>query len=87
VQSTNDGVTVTECRRTSLHANAAAVGIGGADGGLSEDHQGLRARRVLGWLRRCKLAHAFLWEYSYEKYSYEHSDLSLAGYMENVWCH
>jgi hypothetical protein len=78
----NDGVTLTECRRTGLHANAAAVGIAGADGGLCEDQQGLRAWRVLGWLRRCKLARAFLREYSYEENSYEYSDLYLAGYLK-----
>ena len=27
----------------------------------------LRARTVLGWPKRCKLAHAFLWKYSYKK--------------------
>jgi hypothetical protein len=26
-----------------------------------------RERMVLGWPKRCKLAHAFLWEYSYKK--------------------
>jgi hypothetical protein len=25
------------------------------------------ARKVLGWPKRCKLAHAFLWEYSYKR--------------------
>jgi hypothetical protein len=25
------------------------------------------ARKVLGWPRKCKLAHAFLWEYSYKR--------------------
>jgi hypothetical protein len=27
----------------------------------------LRARKVLGWPKRCKLAHAFLWEHSARK--------------------
>ena len=27
-----------------------------------------RARKALGWPKRCKLAHAFLWEYSYKIY-------------------
>ena len=27
----------------------------------------LRARKVLGWPKRCKLAHAFLWEHSYKR--------------------
>ena len=27
----------------------------------------LRARKVLGWPKRRKLAHAFLWEYSYKR--------------------
>ena len=26
-----------------------------------------RARKVLGWPKRCKLAHAFLWEDSYKR--------------------
>ena len=25
------------------------------------------ARKVSGWPKRCKLAHAFLWEYSYKR--------------------
>jgi hypothetical protein len=25
------------------------------------------ARKVLGWPKRCKLAHAFLWEFSYKR--------------------
>ena len=28
---------------------------------------GLRARKVLGWPRRCELAHAFRWECSYKR--------------------
>jgi hypothetical protein len=28
---------------------------------------GSRARKVSGWPNRCKLAHAFLWEYSYKR--------------------
>jgi hypothetical protein len=45
--------------------------------------QWLAARNVLGWPKRCKLAHAFLWEYIYkglecaqllcQLYSYESS--------------
>jgi hypothetical protein len=27
----------------------------------------LIARKVLGWCKRCKLAHAFLWEYGYKR--------------------
>ena len=27
----------------------------------------LAARNVLGWPKRCKSAHAFLWEYSYNR--------------------
>jgi hypothetical protein len=27
----------------------------------------LHARKVLGWPKRCKLAHAFLWEHSYKR--------------------
>ena len=26
-----------------------------------------RARKVLGWPKRCALVHAFLWEYSYKR--------------------
>jgi hypothetical protein len=28
---------------------------------------GLYARKVLGWPKRCQLAHVFLWEYSYKR--------------------
>jgi hypothetical protein len=37
-----------------------------------------QARKVLGWPRRCKLAHAFLWEYSYKR-------LKLAQLLANRW--
>ena len=29
--------------------------------------RGCVARKVSGWPKRCKLAHAFLWEYSYKR--------------------
>ena len=30
-------------------------------------HRLALARKVLGWPKRCQLAHAFLWEYSYKR--------------------
>jgi hypothetical protein len=33
----------------------------------AEDHADLHARKLSGWSRRCKPAHAFRWEYSYEE--------------------
>jgi hypothetical protein len=35
---------------------------GGASSGML-----LRARKLLGWPKRCRLAHAFLWEHSYKR--------------------
>jgi hypothetical protein len=59
------------------------------------------AREVSGWPKRCKLAHAFLWEHSYKRLKLaqllvqlgvfslvtliEQSDLALVGSMEAVW--
>jgi hypothetical protein len=35
--------------------------------GVRRERQPLAASKVLAWPKRCKLAHAFLWEYSYER--------------------
>jgi hypothetical protein len=47
---------------------SGVVGLGGLDDlfevGDVGVHRGELARRVLGWPKMCKLAHAFLWEYS-----------------------
>ena len=48
-------------------------GIGSTSGGAAfanaicgaSKHSALSAREVLGWPKRCELARAFLWEYSY----------------------
>ena len=39
-------------------------GEGEARGGTS---LGLQVRKVLGWPKRCELAHAFRWEHSYKR--------------------
>jgi hypothetical protein len=37
-------------------------------GSRSYEHSPIAiARKVLGWSKRCKLAHAFLWKYSYKR--------------------
>jgi hypothetical protein len=59
------------CIREKLRAERdSAVSFTDHARGLSEEPlgpllsgEGLRARNVLGWPKRCKLAHAFLWKY------------------------
>jgi hypothetical protein len=46
----------------------AAAGAGAASSARNTPAScGAPPRKVLGWPNRCKLAHAFLWEYSYKR--------------------
>jgi hypothetical protein len=44
-----------------------AGGVRRRDRLQERDHLSARARKVLGWPKLCKLAHAFPWEYSYKR--------------------
>jgi hypothetical protein len=39
------------------------------------------SRKVLGWPRRCKLAHAFRWEYSYKRLKLAHRLGQLGAFL------
>jgi hypothetical protein len=43
------------------------VNIPGAALRAGSSHSAARARKLLGWPKRCRLAHAFLWEHSYKR--------------------
>jgi hypothetical protein len=47
----------------TLHPMAMQATRGGQSTGGSKT----AARKVLGWPKRCKLVHAFMWEYGYKR--------------------
>jgi hypothetical protein len=44
-----------------------------------------RARKVFGWPKRCDLAHASLWEYSYKRLTLAQRRLSHYGAPDRPW--
>ena len=70
------GVAIARGRASTAYYTRALRAIEGSQGQRvrgsqyqmgSRGREGRKAKNVLGWPERCKLAHAFLWEYSYKK--------------------